>query len=884
MAQKKSTGKNARSSRSTAASNKKKSTASSQRKSSASRSNNEGPHSRGMNPQVGAIILLASAVLLMALVIFPGESVWSSVRGFMYGVFGFGFILIPLLLGYLAIMTAKEKQVSKLPAKLSLSIAIILMMSSLFFLFGRGEYKEFGFFESIGLLYTDSSTYAVGVGGGIISCILGYPLAALCGDNFLPKFIIIVLLIVCIMLLTGITLMDIANVAKKRMTALRRARRADRDIDDIDDDGTEQSSPAVIGNKSHSDSRIDIPITIDGRPAKKGKKSKHDDVLSDDDAAPVNSDASDKLIGSILIANEDYVDPSDTQASIVAREISRSKSKERMTEGAKQPDPETVKIDPSEVPVDVDKETEVVSDEIKQAQKVRSASKYTYPPIRLLKQSFDTNDDEAMRELHSNAEKLIETLRSFSVEVTISNICRGPSVTRYELKPAPGVKINKITNLSDDIALSLAADGVRIEAPIPGKAAVGIEVPNKYVSMVSMRELIDSAEFRNASSKLACVLGKDISGNIVITDLAKMPHLLIAGTTGSGKSVCVNSLLMSILFRATPDEVKLLLVDPKMVEFSKYKGLPHLLIPVVSEAKKAAGALNWAVTEMMQRYKMFSEYDCKDINSFNSLVESNIKYIEENEGSEENVCMEINGLPVPTEKLPRIVIAIDELADLMMVAAKEVEDAICRLAQMARAAGMHLVLATQRPTVNVITGLIKANIPSRIALKVSSYVDSRTILDFGGAENLIGRGDMLYSPVGASKPMRVQGCFASDDEIEGVTGYIKKQHRAQYNEEIEEKIRRIATEEMEKKGKDAEDSDDGGDHDSKMDEAIKCVIDAGQASTSLLQRRLKVGYARAGRMIDDMERMGIVGPYQGAKPREVLITYQEWLERNNLTD
>ena len=555
-----------------------------------------------------------------------------------------------------------------------------------------------------------------------------------------------------------------------------------------------------------------------------------------------------------------------------------------MTDGAKQPDPETVKVNPNEAPVDVDKEAEAIGNEVKNAEK-QSSARYTYPPIKLLRHTFSGNDEEAMRELQGNAKKLIDTLKSFGVDVSISNICRGPSVTRYELKPAPGVKINKITNLSDDIALALAADGVRIEAPIPGKAAVGIEVPNKFVSTVSMRELIDSGEFRNAKSKLECVLGKDISGNIVTADLAKMPHLLIAGTTGSGKSVCVNALLMSILFKATPDEVKLLLIDPKMVEFSKYKGLPHLLIPVVSDAKKAAGALNWAVTEMMQRYKMFSEYDCKDVTSFNSLVESNQKYIEENEGAEESVCMEVNGLPVPTEKMPRIVIAIDELADLMLVAAKEVEDAICRLAQMARAAGMHLVLATQRPTVNVITGLIKANIPSRIALKVSSSIDSRTILDFGGAESLIGRGDMLFSPVGASKPIRVQGCFATDDEIEKVTEYIKKQHRAQYNEEIEEKIRRIAAEEMDK-GKKGSSEDDGEDVDvdAKMEEAIKCVIEVGQASTSLLQRRLKVGYARAGRMNDDMERMGIVGPYQGAKPRDVLITYQDWLERNNITE
>ena len=508
----------------------------------------------------------------------------------------------------------------------------------------------------------------------------------------------------------------------------------------------------------------------------------------------------------------------------------------------------------------------------------------------MLKPKLNSDDSDAMEEMQNNAKKLIDTLTSFGVKASIVNICRGPSVTRYELQPAPGVKISKITNLSDDIALSLAANGVRIEAPIPGKAAVGIEVPNKVVSMVTMRELIDSDKFRNSKSKLTTVLGREISGEIVVTDLVKMPHLLIAGTTGSGKSVCVNSILMSILYKATPDEVKLLLIDPKMVEFSKYKGIPHLLIPVVSDAKKAAGALAWAVNEMLQRYKIFSEYDCKDIDSYNSLIEKNMNYMEKNppvvneEGEEVQPVLEVNGLPVAKEKMSRVVIAIDELADLMMAAPSEVEDSICRLAQMARAAGMHLILATQRPTVNVITGLIKANVPSRISLKVSSNTDSRTILDTGGGEKLIGRGDMLFSPVGAPKPIRVQGCYASDEEIEGVTHYIKKAYSAQYNSEIEEKIKRIAAEEIaqgKKSGDSDSSSDEGLDIDSKMEEAIKCVIEAGQASTSLLQRRLKVGYARAGRMIDDMEQMGVVGPHQGSKPRDVLMTYNEWLERRN---
>lgn len=866
---------------------------STQKKKTSSQKGREQVQYSPMNPQIKAILLLASAILLMVLVIFPGEAFWSTLRGFMYGVFGFGFILIPFLLGYLAIMTAKEKQVSRLSTKLILSTLIILLVSSLFFMFGSGEYKEVGFFKSMGLSYTDSSDTSTGIGGGIISCILGYPLVKLCGDNFLPKFIAILSLIVCIMILTGVSLVDIANVTKRQMTALRNARNRDREYEEADwEEGSVKviEEPKTKKKSKKSDSRIDIPIADNNTSPAKGIDPP-DDVLTEDDSAATDN-ASDKLISSILIAQEDYTGDDATKASLVARGITRSKENPVVAPGAKQADPQTVAVDPlapsEEEKVDIAEETRAVASEIKQNEADKKpAPKYTYPPVQLLRPSNDTNDADAMRELQGNAQKLLETLESFGVKVTISNICRGPSVTRYELKPAPGVKINKITNLADDIALSLAADGVRIEAPIPGKAAVGIEVPNKFVSMVTMRQLIESTEFQTASSKLTCVLGKDISGNIVTADLAKMPHLLIAGTTGSGKSVCVNSLLMSILFRATPDEVKLLLVDPKMVEFSKYKGLPHLLIPVVSDAKKAAGALNWAVTEMMQRYKLFSEYDCKDILSFNSLVESNLSYIEENknvqgEGEDtEPVCMEVNGLPVPKEKLPRIVIAIDELADLMMVAAKEVEDAICRLAQMARAAGMHLVLATQRPTVNVITGLIKANIPSRIALKVSTGQDSRIILDCGGAESLIGRGDMLFSPVGASKPVRVQGCYASDEEIEGVTGYIKKNHQAQYNEEIEETIRRIAAEEMDKKAKDSDDDSDI-EIDDKMEEAIKYVIEAGQASTSMLQRRLRVGYARAGRMIDDMEKMGIVGPYQGAKPRDVMITYQQWLERNNI--
>ncbi|HJI61040.1 MAG TPA: DNA translocase FtsK [Ruminococcus bromii] len=683
-----------------------------------------------------------------------------------------------------------------------------------------------------------------------------------------------------------------ARVRRERREENRERKLAERGDIDIALEGE---------NRKSSGSFIDIPLDDKKTKVKKAKSAVNGidtDIADSKEENAADKDLSQDLINIINRASKPMGKSADNTVSAIAEDISNEKSASKAEQTEVKPDAETENIVKKALLKSKKDNSEEAGDEIAEQldRAVRSDNsqkeekKYQFPPIQLLKPKLNSDDSDAMEEMQNNAKKLIDTLTSFGVKAKIVNICRGPSVTRYELQPAPGVKISKITNLSDDIALSLAANGVRIEAPIPGKAAVGIEVPNKVVSMVTMRELIDSDKFKNSKSKLTTVLGKDISGEIVVTDLAKMPHLLIAGTTGSGKSVCVNSILMSILYKATPDEVKLLLIDPKMVEFSKYKGIPHLLIPVVSDAKKAAGALAWAVNEMLQRYKIFSEYDCKDIDSYNSLIEKNMNYMEKNppvvneEGEEVQPVLEVNGLPVAKEKMSRVVIAIDELADLMMAAPSEVEDSICRLAQMARAAGMHLILATQRPTVNVITGLIKANVPSRISLKVSSNTDSRTILDTGGGEKLIGRGDMLFSPVGAPKPIRVQGCYASDEEIEGVTHYIKKAYSAQYNSEIEEKIKRIAAEEIaqgKKSGDSDSSSDEGLDIDSKMEEAIKCVIDAGQASTSLLQRRLKVGYARAGRMIDDMEQMGVVGPHQGSKPRDVLMTYNEWLERRN---
>ncbi|MBP1543554.1 MAG: DNA translocase FtsK, partial [Oscillospiraceae bacterium] len=496
------------------------------------------------------------------------------------------------------------------------------------------------------------------------------------------------------------------------------------------------------------------------------------------------------------------------------------------------------------------------------SQQVKLSEVYTLPPVTLLNPvEHKLTQQDVDSEIKKNSQTLVDTLKSFGVQTKIVGVSRGPSVTRYELQPAPGVKISKITNLVDDIALNLAAAGVRIEAPIPNKAAVGIEVPNKQKDTVFFRELVDTPDFKKSfDKKLETVLGKDIGGNTVTCNVAKMPHLLIAGTTGSGKSVCVNSIIMSILMKSTPEDVRLIMVDPKKVEFMMYNGIPHLLIPVVTDAKKAAGALAWAVNEMLNRYKMFSENNVRDFGGYNELASD-----------------PDSGL----KKMSHIVIFIDELADLMMASPKDVEDSIVRLAQMARAAGMHLVIATQRPTVNVVTGLIKANIPSRIALMVASQMDSRVILDSGGAEKLLGNGDMLYMPVGMPKPVRVQGCFVSDKEVERIVEFIKQTFAAEYDESIMEEIERQTEMVNSADGKGGSTGVDGDidDTDEKLEEAIGLVVEAGVASTSSLQRALKLGYGRAARLIDTMEKMGVVGPFEGSKPRQVLMTKQEWYER-----
>lgn len=882
-----------------------------------------------LTPRIRAIILGALSLFFVILIFVQSVNLWSTVRSALFGVFGFATFLVPVFLMYMAIITDKEKQIQHFKSKVALCVLIVLLIGALIYVATGTPHSERGYLACAGELYLDifeSESYFT-FGAGFIGGLLGYPMASLIGN--VPTVLICILVLLAVIFgITNLSIHDIAEAAASKVeqgvtyvkhkseekARVRREYIAEREAEEAQREmfiaGGENDKTIVSPQKKKrrgKRSGIDIPLdesTHDDNKTKLNRKLEVDcDYKADvKDASKVADEVEEPQFYESPekeVYGEEYEDEiiqnehnenenvSDDLMDIINRASKNFDEKNHKAETEPEPVPSYEENRHNEEN-SFEEELENASYSPVEIREKEEKPEYHFPPIQLLSLSENNNDKNAAEEMHNNAKKLIDTLDSFNVKASIVNICRGPSVTRYELSPAPGVKISKITNLSDDIALNLAANGVRIEAPIPGKAAVGIEVPNKVVSMVTMRELIDSDEFRRGKSKLTCVLGKDISGEIVVTDLSKLTHLLIAGTTGSGKSVCVNSILMSILYKATPDEVKLLLVDPKMVEFTKYRSIPHLLIPVVTDAKKAAGALGWAVSEMEQRYKILSEYYCKNIDAYNELIEENLKYMAENppveneDGELVQPVLERNGLPVPKEKMPRIVIAIDELADLMMAAPSEVEEYIARLAQKARAAGMHLLVATQRPTVNVITGLIKANIPSRIALKVSSNIDSRTILDFSGAEKLIGRGDMLFLPVGAPKPMRVQGCYASDEEIEGVTNYIKKSSSAQYNAEIEEKIKRIAAEEI-TQGKKGDDR--GGDDieiDSKMEDAIKCVIEAGQASTSLLQRRLKVGYARAGRMIDDMEQMGVVGPHQGSKPRDVLMTYNEWLEHRNI--
>lgn len=779
-----------------------------------------------------SVITFAVSLLLLALFCIPGGAAWSFLRqNFLFGIFGIASFFIIILLMFIAFMAAKDK-LSERRTKWQIvgwSFFILFVNSFIHIVSNTKDYLIY-----IKLSEQISDVFNLGFSiknGGLFGCLCAGGLTKLCASKAAAVCVLLILIFMILMLVTKTTLINLRDALKKPIDKINE-RRIEREEEKFEDfTPSEIDDDFELPPSRNNDIRNIKPIEIED------EKPYEDDGIF--------------IPGPIDLSSKRQTKPSGFQPITIDREEDRFKQPQQQEKKT------VAKKTPAKKPAEKKTEREnpfIASDTSYISDKSGKSVIYKFPPLSCLAQPDKNGNVDYSDDLKASGKKLVETLRSFGVETRISEITRGPSVTRYEIQPAPGVKISRITGLADDIAMNMASSGVRIEAPIPNKAAVGIEIPNRNRSMVSIREIIDSDVYTMAKSKLNVALGKDITGNIICADLAKMPHLLIAGTTGSGKSVCLNAMIISLLYNATPDEVKLLMIDPKQVEFTVYNGIPHLLVPVVSDPRKSAGALSWAVTEMLNRYKLFSERNVRDIKGYNKFADAN----------------------PGVQKMPQIVIFIDELSDLMMAAPREVEDSICRLAQMARAAGMHLVIATQRPSVDVITGLIKANVPSRISLSVSSQVDSRTIIDTAGAEKLLGNGDMLFAPVGISKPLRVQGAFLSDSEVENVVSYIKNQAEQSYDEDIIEKIENHQLIEKKKAGYDVDDEDD--EVDPMLANAIEVVVEAQMASTTLLQKKLKLGYARASRMIDSLEERGIIGPFQGSKPREVLLSKQQYHE------
>lgn len=821
------------------------------KKKSSSSGNDETQRSEGTGSVfVSSFILIIIALITGVCFYTPfADGFGEIITEFFGSLFGAPVMTIPAILLALGIYVIAEKRPDRLSLKGALSLVLLMLFSGIWELFAK---SDAGFAEAL----NDGSSL---IGGGIAGWVICEPLrslvsSAICGIILICLFILLLILTTKFNVLTFLRglfstvkeeSVDIRsdesyeigrqtrNRARERVDNLRPLKNDKIDFDVFDSDRPEkadESKPALEAAEkpAHSDP-FDVPIfdssdetrkhledidaSFAGDSNKSGKTKK-------DSTSPENDASIDTDIPEVKATKE--------AAAIMEAEAQQGKF------GEKKPVEQLTPKEEKNLREKLDRSAAAIP------------LPYKFPPVSLLSKPVAKKSTGSKDELRDTGAKLVETLKSFGVDVKLLQVSRGPTVTRYELQPNVGVKVSKITSLSDDIALNLAAQAVRIEAPIPGKAAIGIEIPNKEVATVTFREVIETDDFKNAKSKLSIALGIDIAGKPIIGNIAKMPHVLIAGATGSGKSVCINSIVASILYKADPNEVKLMMVDPKMVELAVYNGIPHLLIPVVTDAKKASGALSWAVSEMTRRYNLFAENGVRDLTGYNEILE-------------------LDG----EAKLPQIVIIIDELADLMMVAPKEIEDSICRLAQMARAAGMHLIIATQRPSVNVITGVIKANIPSRIAFAVSSYVDSKTILDSAGAEKLLGKGDMLFMPMGASKPTRLQGAFLSDKEVEEIVEYTKKNSNAIYDEDIQDKIDNSA----QSHGVGASEEKEDGDE--LLPKAIEIAVSKGQISTSYIQRALGVGYARAGRIIDQMEARGIISGADGAKPRNVLVSSSE---------
>lgn len=752
------------------------------------------------------------------------------------GLFGLGAASVPFLILIQAILWKKSIETQSVLLKLISSLFVLVSFSVITHVITNPDIK-FTELWSKGIEWTGSGI----IGGGLAKLFV----AGI--DKALTLCIFIPLMLIFTTFLFGLTPITAITFIKNKIIELKNQSSEQRDLNIQEEPKVWHSirnkKNLKISNETFEEEKIEPDcFTVDMAAFDEAMKKRNEmeiDISIEDDKPPFDQDAKDEKAKE-AVKNESFVKPVNMP-----------------TDKEKRADSESDVSVPDAKELELMVERKLIKEVPAPKKEIQAVKEYVFPPLNFLNYETNTKNEDISQEMRTTAVKLVETLRSFKVKTRVIDVSRGPSITRYELAPEEGVRVRTIANLVDDISLNLATSGVRIEAPIPGKAAVGIEVPNKNVSIVYLKELLENPIFINAKSRVTVALGMDVAGSPIYVDIAKMPHLLIAGATGMGKSVCINSMIVSLLYKATPDEVKLILIDPKKVELSMYNGLPHLLIPVVTDPKKAAGSLHWAVTEMDRRFELIEEVGVRDVASYNRITKDDPE----------------------KEFLPQIIIVIDELADLMMTAPKEVEDSICRIAQKARAAGMHLVIGTQRPSVDVVTGLIKANVPSRIAFTMASQVDSRTIIDIAGAEKLIGRGDMLYAPVGFSKPARVQGAFVSESEIEKVVDFIKTNSGvSSYDSAVIESIEKEAAKCGEKSGTSGagDDGEEGGDP--LFRAAVELAIESGKISTSLLQRRLSVGYGRAAKLIDKMEQKGIVSAPEGQKPRTVLISRQDFFE------
>lgn len=806
--------------------------------------------------RVISVAMFASGILTALITLIKGSAGWSYMHDALWGICGWGVFFIPALLIYISVLIGLEKSREEIISKSIWGIGWLVLASSAIQIFTVGKIPGRDLLTYITNLYADGSSLK---GGGVVSLPLAGMLFVIFGKMG-AKIVVILLAFVLFLILTGRGLTDCFDIiAKPFRYALNFFGSDDEYNDEYDEEDDSEADIKYIE---------EIPLEESADIIETAQEIPQPEIHGIDESGNnylTKEEEEFSMFFDIPIPEENrrqsapVAESTDNpQDSFIDIDIEDNPKKNRTFSELERLIDNAAKKKSKPKQEFIPEDEEVIDNiDVEYIEKPL----YVLPDISLLTQSDNNvNSEEAKAEMLEKADTIVKTFDSFSVKVDIVDIFRGPSITRYEVKPGSGIKVSKIRGLEDDIALSLAAQGVRIEAPVPGKAAVGIEVPNINKDTVTLREILEAPEFRNAKSKLAFAVGKDIAGNAIVGDITKMPHVIIAGTTGSGKSVCTRSIIMSILYNATPDEVKIILIDPKVVEFKVFEGIPHLLIPIVTEAKKAAGALNWAVNEMMRRYNTFADIGANDLKSYNEIAEDE-----------------------ELERMPQIVIFIDELADMMLVAGKEVEDSICRLAQMGRAAGMHLVVATQRPTTDVITGLIKANIPSRIALSVMSQVDSRTIIDMAGADKLLGNGDMLYMPIGMSKPVRIQGCFASSKDINSTLNFIRSQATSSYNPQIIEAVENFVPQTKGSKGGDVSASgfETGSDEDFVI-RGAEVAVNAGQLSTTMLQKKLKLGYARASRIMDELEERGIIGASEGAKPRKVLMSkmqFDEWKMR-----